>query len=345
MKFTAAQIASFINGSIEGNPNMFINGFGKIEEAVENQLTFFANPKYEPFLYTTRASVIILHKDYILTQPLNATLIRVPDAYKAFTTLLSIYDKVVNNTSSLIGIENPSYIHEKAVIGQHVYVGAFAYIGEGAQIGNNVKIYPYAYIGNNAKIGDNTIINPHVSIYHNCVIGKNCIIHAGTIIGADGFGFAPQDDGTYQKVPQLGNVVIQDNVEIGSNTTIDRATMGSTIIEQGVKLDNLIQIAHNVVIGNNTVIAAQAGISGSTKIGEQCIIGGQAGIVGHIQLAKGTKVNAQSGMTKTIKEENKSFTGSPAGDFQTTLRQQALIKKLPDLIQRIEQLEKQLAQK
>lgn len=345
MKFTAAQIASYINGSIEGNPDISINGFGKIEEAVENQLTFFANPKYEPYLYTTRASVIILHNDYILTQPINATLIRVPDAYKAFATLLSVYDSMVNNTSNLIGIENPSYIHEKATLGQHVYVGAFAYIGEGAQIGNNVKIYPYAYIGKNAKIGDNTIINPHVSVYHNCVIGKNCIIHAGTIIGADGFGFAPQDDGTYQKVPQLGNVVIQDNVEIGSNTTIDRATMGSTIIEQGVKLDNLIQIAHNVVIGNNTVIAAQAGISGSTKIGEQCIIGGQAGIVGHIQLAKGTKVNAQSGMTKTIKEENKSFTGSPAGDFQTTLRQQALMKKLPDLIQRIEQLEQQLAQK
>lgn len=345
MEFTAAQIASFINGTIEGNPNALINGFGKIEEAKANELTFFANPKYEPYVYLTKAGVIILNASYQLQQPVAATLIRVEDAYKAFATLLSLYDSIVNNTAHLTGIETPSFVHETAQIGENVYIGAFAYVGEGAIIGDHAKIYPHAYIGKKVVIGEHSIINPHVNIYHNCKIGKQCIIHAGTIIGADGFGFAPQADGSYQKVPQLGNVIIEDFVEIGSNTTIDRATMGSTIIETGVKLDNLIQIAHNAVIGKNTVIAAQAGISGSTRIGEQCIIGGQAGVVGHIQLANGTKVNAQSGMTKTVKEANKSFTGSPAGDFKATLRQQALVKQLPDLLDRIAKLEQLLAEK
>lgn len=345
MEFTAAQIASFINGTVEGNPNAIINGFGKIEEAKATELTFFANPKYEPFVYLTQAGVIILNASYELQQPIAATLIRVPDAYKAFATLLSLYDSIVNSNANLVGIETPSFIHETAQLGENVYVGAFAYIGEGAVIGNHVKIYPNAYIGKNVVIGDHTVINPHVNIYHNCKIGTQCIIHSGTIVGSDGFGFAPQADGSYQKVPQLGNVIIEDFVEIGSNTTIDRATIGSTIIETGVKLDNLIQIAHNAVIGKHTVIAAQAGISGSTRIGEQCIIGGQAGVVGHIQLANGTKVNAQSGMTKTVKEENKSFTGSPAGDFKATLRQQALVKQLPDLLERIAKLEQLLAEK
>lgn len=336
MQFPASQIALLINGKIEGEATVMVNSFGKIEEAGPGQLTFFANPKYEEYLYTTKASVIILNEGYELKEKISASLIRVPDAYSAFATLLSKYQEIMQQ--QLNGIQEPSYIAQTAKYGTNVFIGAFAYLGENVTIGNNSKVYPNAYLGNNVKVGDNTIIHPGAKIYFDCVIGNNVIIHAGVIIGSDGFGFAPQADGTLKKVPQIGNVVIEDNVEIGSNTTIDRATIGSTVIRSGAKLDNLIQIAHNVEIGNSTVIAAQAGISGSTKIGKGVMIGGQAGIVGHIQLGDGSKVNAQSGVSKSI-EPGKAVTGSPAFDYTSALRSQAAARKLPELEKRVKELE------
>jgi UDP-3-O-[3-hydroxymyristoyl] glucosamine N-acyltransferase len=336
MTFSAAQIALLINGTIEGNPSASVNSFGKIEEAGEGQLSFLANPKYEDYIYTTKASVIIINEGFQLKQPVQATLIRVADAYTAFATLLSKYQEIMQQ--QLSGVQEPSYIAKTAVYGQQVFIGAFAYLGEKVKIGNNTKIYPNAFIGDNVSVGDNCIIHPGVKIYHDCVIGNNVIIHAGTVIGSDGFGFAPQADGSFKKVPQIGNVVIQDNVEIGANATIDRATIGSTLIKSGAKLDNLIQIAHNVEIGNSTVIAAQAGVSGSTKIGNGVMIGGQAGIVGHIQLGDGAKVNAQSGVSKSI-DPGKAVTGSPAYDYTAALRSQAVSRKLPELEKRVKELE------
>lgn len=338
MQFTASQIAMIINGRVEGDANAAVASFGKIEEASPGQLSFLANPKYEEHLYTTGASVIIINDSLELKKPVNATLIRVPDAYVAFATLLETYQQL--QSQQLTGIQQPVYIDATAKMGEQVYVGAFAYIGEKVVIGNGVKIYPNAYIGNNTIIGDHSVINPGVKIYHNTVIGKNVTIHAGTVIGSDGFGFAPQADGSYKKVPQMGNVVIEDNVEIGANTTIDRATIGSTIIKAGAKLDNLLQVAHNVEIGHNSVIAAQAGISGSTKIGNNVMIGGQAGIVGHIQIADGSKINAQSGVSKSIKTPNTAVTGSPAYDYTAALRSQAVARNLPELEQRVKALEK-----
>ena len=342
MQFSAAQIALLINGQVEGDASIAVKSFGKIEEAHNGQLAFLANPKYEEFLYTTRASIVIVNETLELKQPVEAALIRVPDAYSAFASLLNKYQEIV--TQQLSGIQQPSYVSADAVLGSNVFVGAFAYIGEHASIGNNVKIFPGVYIGNNVKIADNTLLHPGVKIYHDCIVGKNVTIHAGTVIGGDGFGFAPQADGTYKKVPQIGNVVIEDFVEIGSNAAIDRATIGSTIIKTGAKLDNLIQIAHNVEIGINTVIAAQAGVSGSTKIGNHVMIGGQAGIVGHIQIADGSKINAQSGVSKTIKEPNSAVTGSPAFDYTSALRSQALSRNLPDLEKRLAELEKLVQQ-
>ncbi|MDN3657657.1 UDP-3-O-(3-hydroxymyristoyl)glucosamine N-acyltransferase [Ferruginibacter paludis] len=338
MQFSAAQIAMMIDGKIEGNANIQVGFFGKIEEAVEGELTFLANPKYEEYLYSTAASIVIVNHSLELKQPVSATLIRVQDAYTAFATLLDKYQQIKNQ--QLTGIQQPAYVDATAKIGEQVFIGAFAYIGEKAIIGNRVKIYPSAYIGNRVTIGENTIIHPGVKIYHHCNIGNNVVIHSGTVIGSDGFGFAPQADGTYIKVPQIGNVVIEDNVEIGANTTIDRATIGSTLIKSGAKLDNLLQIAHNVEIGNNSVIAAQAGISGSTKIGNNVMIGGQAGVVGHLQIADGTKINAQSGVSKSIKNQNTSVTGSPAFEYTAALRSQAMIRSLPKLEKRIEELEK-----
>jgi UDP-3-O-[3-hydroxymyristoyl] glucosamine N-acyltransferase len=336
MTFPAAQIALLIHGTIEGDPSASVNSFGKIEEAGDGQLSFLANPKYEDHIYTTKASVIIINEGFQLKQPVQATLIRVPDAYTAFATLLSKYQEIMQQ--QLSGVQEPSYIAKTAVYGQQVFIGAFAYLGEKVKIGNNTKVYPNAFIGDNVTVGDNCIIHPGVKIYHDCVIGNNVIIHAGTVIGSDGFGFAPQADGSFKKVPQIGNVVIQDNVEIGANATIDRATIGSTLIKNGAKLDNLIQIAHNVEIGNSTVIAAQAGISGSTKIGNGVMIGGQAGIVGHIQLGDGAKVNAQSGVSKSI-DPGKAVTGSPAYDYTAALRSQAVTRKLPELEKRVKELE------
>lgn len=337
MQFPAAQIALIVSGKIEGDPAAAVSSFGKIEEAKEGQLTFFANPKYEDFLYSTKATVIIINEAYELKQPVAATLIRVPDAYSAFAALLSKYQEIVQQ--QLTGIQQPSYIAKTATHGENVFIGAFAYIGENVKVGNNTKIYPNAYIGDNVVIGDNTVIHPGVKIYHDCKVGNQVIIHAGTVIGSDGFGFAPQADGTLKKVPQIGNVVIQDQVEIGANATIDRATIGSTLIKSGAKLDNLIQIAHNVEVGNFTVIAAQAGISGSTKVGKGVMIGGQAGLAGHLQVADGAKINAQAGLGKSLKTPGQAVTGSPAYDYNKAIRSQSMARNLPELEKRIQELE------
>jgi UDP-3-O-[3-hydroxymyristoyl] glucosamine N-acyltransferase len=336
MQFSAAQIAGIINGTIEGDANASVRSFGKIEEAQDGQLAFLANPKYEEFLYSTRASVLIINDSLQLRQPVAATLIRVPDAYSAFATLLGTYQQMMQQ--QLAGVQEPSYVSKSATCGQNVFIGAFAYLGENVKIGNNTKIYPNVYLGNDVKVGDNSIIHPGVKIYHGCLIGNHVVIHAGAVIGSDGFGFAPQADGSFQKVPQIGNVVVEDNVEIGANTTIDRATIGSTIIKSGAKLDNLIQIAHNVEIGNSTVVAAQAGISGSTKVGKGVMIGGQVGIVGHINIGDGAKITAQSGVSKSI-DPGKAVTGSPAHDYTSALRSQAISRKLPELEKRIKELE------
>lgn len=337
MRFTAGQIATIINGTIEGNADVAVSSFGKIEEAKAGQLTFLANPKYEDYLYSTGASVIIINKSLELRSPVTPVLIRVADPYSAFAALLDKYQEL--QTQKLSGIQDPVYMHPSVKMGEDVFLGAFVYLGENVVIGSRVKIFPQTYIGDNVTIQDDTIIHPGVKIYHNCVIGKNVKIHAGAVIGGDGFGFAPQADGTFLKVPQIGNVVIEDNVEIGSNATIDRATMGSTLIKAGAKLDNLIQVAHNVEVGHNTVIAAQAGVSGSTKIGNNVMIGGQAGIVGHLHIADGSKINAQSGVSKSIKVPNTAVTGSPAYDYTSALRSQALNRNLPELEKRISELE------
>ena len=338
MQFTAIQIATLIKAKVEGNPDAAISSFGKIEEATDGQLAFLANPKYEEYLYTTAASVVIINETQELRQPVNATLLRVPDAYTAFATLLSKYQEVMQQ--QLTGIQEPSYISKTATLGEQVFIGAFAYVGDNVIIGNNVKIYPHVFLGNNVRLGDNCVIHPGVKIYHDCVMGKNVIIHGGTVIGADGFGFAPQSDGSFKKVPQIGNVIVEDFVEIGANATIDRGTIGSTLIKSGAKLDNLIQIAHNVEVGSNSVIAAQSGISGSTKIGKNVMIGGQAGIVGHISIADGSRINAQSGVSKSIKSPNSAVTGSPAFDYTSALRSQAVSRNLPDLEKRLAELEK-----
>ena len=329
MQFKASQIATIINGTIEGDANTVVSSFGKIEEAQKDQLAFLANPKYEEYLYTTKASIIIINDTQEVKQKLNATLIRVPDAYSAFAIILASYQQMI--TAQMTGIQEPSYIHATARLGENVFVGAFTYIGENVAVGNNVKLFPQVFLGDNVTIDEDTILYPGVKIYHDCIIGKNVTIHAGSVIGSDGFGFAPQTDGTFKKVPQIGNVIIEDNVEIGSNATIDRATIGSTLIMKGAKLDNLIQIAHNVEVGHHTVIAAQAGISGSTKIGNNVMIGGQAGIVGHLQIADGSKINAQSGVSKSIKTPNTAVTGSPAYDYTHALRSQAISRNLPEM--------------
>jgi UDP-3-O-[3-hydroxymyristoyl] glucosamine N-acyltransferase len=340
MQFSAAQIALLINGKIEGDANAAVGAFGKIEDAGPGQLSFLANPKYEEYLYSTGASVIIVNETLELKQPVTATLIRVADAYSAFASLLTKYQEI--EAQQLTGIQEPSYISKSAKLGDKIFIGAFAYLGEGVVIGDHVKIHPQVYLGNNVRIGDYTVLHPGVKIYHGCVIGAGVTIHAGSVIGGDGFGFAPQQDGSFKKVPQIGNVLIEDGVEIGANVTIDRATIGSTLIRKGAKLDNLIQIAHNVDIGNDTVIAAQAGISGSTKIGNGVMIGGQAGIVGHLQIADGARINAQSGVSKSIKVKGGAVTGSPAYDYTSALRSQVISKNLPELKQRLKELEDQI---
>ena len=342
LQFSAQQIALIIQGKVEGDEAVSVSEFGKIEEATLGQITFLANPKYEEYLYTTKASIIIVNERLVLKQKINATLIRVNDAYAAFAALLSKYQEI--KTQNLTGIQTPSFIAPTAKLGSNLFVAAFAYIGENVCIGNNVKIFPGVVISENVRIGNNVMLHPGVIIYADCILGNDITIHSGSIIGGDGFGFAPNADGTFQKVPQLGNVIIEDQVEIGSNTTIDRATIGSTIIRKGVKLDNLIQVAHNVELGENTVIAAQTGISGSTKIGKNVMVGGQVGFAGHINVANGIKIAAQSGVTKGFKEENITLTGNPAGAHNASLRTQVYMKNLPNLEKRVKELEILVAQ-
>ena len=336
MQFTAAQIAQIITGKIEGNPDTAVSSFGKIEEAQSGQLAFLANPKYEEHLYTTNADIIIINEGQVLKQPVNATLIKVEDAYSAFALLLRQYQRIV--AEQMVGIQEPCYIHATVKKGDNIFIGAFAYLGENVIIGDGAKIYPNVYVGNNVIIGEGAVIHPGVKIYHDCVIGKKAIIHAGAVIGSDGFGFAPQADGSYKKIPQMGNVIIEEYVEIGSNTTIDRATIGSTKIRAGAKIDNLVQIAHNVEVGINTVIAALSGISGSTKIGNKVMIGGQAGLAGHITIGDGAKINAQSGVGKSLKE-GQAVTGSPSYDYNKAIRSQAMARNLPEIEQRVRELE------
>jgi len=338
MQFTAQQIATLIQGKLEGDPGAKVNDVARIEEAVKGSLSFISNQKYEEYLYTSKASIIIVNESLELTQPVNATLIRVKDAYSSFAVLLEKYNEIISG-SDKTGIEQPSYICETATIGKDVYVGAFAYIGENVVIWDGVKIYPGCYIGNNVSIGENSKIYSGVKIYDECLLGSRVVLHSGTVIGGDGFGFAPLTDGTYKKIPQIGNVVIEDDVEIGVNTTIDRATMGSTIIRKGVKLDNLIQVAHNVEIGEHTVIAAQTGISGSAKIGSNCVIGGQVGMVGHIHIANGTRINAQSGISKSVTNPNITLNGSPAFEYKSSLKSQAIFRNLPEMQNRLQKLE------
>jgi UDP-3-O-[3-hydroxymyristoyl] glucosamine N-acyltransferase len=342
MQFTAQEISYMLNGTVEGEASVTVNQLAKIEEASAGSLSFLANPKYEQYLYTTEASIVIINNDQVLTEPVKATLIRVENAYSAFTVLLEKYNTIKLNKT---GIEQPSFVHPSAQVGDNCYIGAFAYIGPGVKLGNNCKIYPHSYIADNVTVGNNVTLFPGVIVYFDCVIGSNVIIHSGAIIGSDGFGFAPAGDGTYNKISQIGNVIIEDDVEIGSNTTIDRATMGSTTIHKGVKLDNLLQIAHNVEIGANTVIAAQTGISGSTKIGENCVIGGQVGMVGHINIAKGSQIMAKSGINKNIVEENKKWGGIPFfSSYVENLRVEVAVSHLPALEKKILELEKVIAE-
>jgi UDP-3-O-[3-hydroxymyristoyl] glucosamine N-acyltransferase len=342
MQFSAEQIATLIQGNIEGNAQALVGGFNKIEEAGPHDLAFLANPKYEDFLYTTKAGIVIIGDQLELKQAVSSTLIRVKDAYSSFATLMQYYQQM--KAKQLVGIEQPVFIHPTAKIGEQVYIGAFSYIGENAVIGNEAKIHAQSYIGANTVVGEKTVLHPGVKIYHDCQVGNEVTIHAGTVLGSDGFGFAPQQNGTYNKVPQLGNVIIEDHVEIGANTCIDRATMGSTIIRKGTKLDNLLQIAHNVEVGEHGVIAAQTGISGSTKLGKNVMIGGQVGIVGHINIADGTRINGQSGVSKSVTEPNTALNGRPAYEFGASMRAQAVYKKLPDIDKKIKELEAQVAQ-
>jgi len=336
MQFSAQQIATLLQGNIEGNPDVVVSQLAKIEEAKSGDLSFLANPKYEHFLYSTKASIVVVNADFQPTQQVESTLIRVKDAYSSFSELLTYYNQMKLERS---GREEPSFVHESVVLSDNVYIGAFSYVGKGSTIGQHVKIYPHVYIGDGVTIGDHTTLFPGVKVYGECILGQHVVLHAGVVIGSDGFGFAPQEDGSYNKVPQIGNVVVEDHVEIGANTVVDRATMGSTIIRKGVKLDNLIQIAHNVEIGNNTVIAAQTGVSGSTKVGENVVLGGQVGVVGHITIADRSQVQAQSGVNRSIVQPAKKWGGSPATAYQSQLRSQVLYSKLPELEKRIADLE------
>ncbi len=336
MKFTAHQIANLLDGEIVGDENAEVFTLSKIEEGKRGSLTFLSNPKYTPFIYSTDATITIVNNDFVAEKEINTTLIKVDNAYAAFSTLLEHYNSIKNNK---IGVESPVSIAESAIIGDDVYVGAFTSIGENVRIGNNVKIYPNCFIGDNVTIGDHTTIFAGTKIYSDCSIGSYCNIDASVILGADGFGFSPDENGVYSKVPQIGNVIIEDHVDIGASTTIDRATLGSTIIKKGVKLDNQIQIAHNVVIGEHTVIAAQTGIAGSTKIGKHCQIGGQVGIVGHITIGNHVKIQAQSGIAKSI-ADNEMLQGTPAFGYGDYYKSYVHFKNLPQLAKDIEELKK-----
>ena len=338
MKFTATQIAGILEGDIVGNPDVEVSKLSKIEEGTEGSLTFLANPKYKPFIYTTKASITIVNRDFESEEVLDTTLIKVEDAYKSFSKLLEYYNNVKLNKT---GIEQPSFISDSVQIGENVYIGAFTYLGDNVSIGDNVKIYPNVYIGDNVSIGNNVVVFAGAKVYSETVIGEYCVIHSGAIVGADGFGFAPDENGAFQKVPQTGNVIIEDHVDIGAGTTIDRATLGSTIIRKGVKLDNQIQIAHNVEIGENTVIAAQTGIAGSTKIGKNCMIGGQVGIVGHIVIGDRVRIQAQSGIGRNVKDDE-VLQGSPALNYGDYNKSYVYFKNLPKLANTINKLDKKV---
>ncbi|MFO8001319.1 MAG: UDP-3-O-(3-hydroxymyristoyl)glucosamine N-acyltransferase [Marinilabilia sp.] len=342
MEFTAQQIAELINGEIEGDAGQIVRDVTKIEEGKPETLTFLSNPKYEQHIYTTDASVVIVNKSFEPEKPVKATLIKVDDAYQALARLLQFYESSLPRKK---GIEQPSFIDSSAKVGEFIYVGAFAYIGENAKIGNNVQIWPGTFIGENVEIGDDTIIYSGVKVYKHCRIGRACIIHAGVVVGSDGFGFAPDESGEYQKIPQIGNVIIEDHVEIGANTTIDRGTMGSTLIRSGAKLDNLVQVAHNVEIGKHTVIAAQTGIAGSSKIGSNCMFGGQVGVSGHIKIANKTKFAAQSGAGKSITKENTAHMGSPAFDAMQYNKSYVIFRKLPELYKQLQEIQKKISEK
>ena len=340
MEFTAKMIAEALQGYVEGNPDTVITGVSKIEEGSEGTLCFLSNPKYEKYLYSTKASAVLVSKSLVLTGDVIPALIRVEDPYQALATLLSLYESMKPRRA---GIDRQVSIDDTAVIGENPYIGAFTCIEKNVQAGNNVQLYPQVYIGEGVKIGDNTIIYAGVKIYPGCRIGANCIIHSGVVIGADGFGFAPQQGGGYNKIPQIGNVIIEDNVEIGANTCIDKATMGSTIVKKGTKIDNLIQIAHNVEVGSNTVIASQTGIAGSSKIGNNCMLGGQVGVAGHLVIGDNVKIGAQAGIMSSVSSDE-DVMGSPAFKLRDYLRATAIYRKLPDYKARIEALEKQIKQ-
>ncbi len=338
MQFTAQQISELLGGTLDGDPSVAVHALAKIEEGKPGTLCFFGNPKYEPYVYSTEASIVIVNDSFRPQKETSATLIRVSDAHAAFAKLLEMYNEQADKKQ---GVDPGAVISPTAQTGEGVYAGAFSFVGERTRIGNKVKIYPHVYIGDDAEIGDGTVLYPGARVYARCKVGANCILHAGAVVGADGFGFTVTD-GRYQKVPQTGNVVVEDDVEIGANTTIDRATLGSTFIRQGVKLDNLIQIAHNVDIGEHTVIAAQTGIAGSTTIGRRCMIGGQVGIVGHLTIADGVKIAAQSGIGASITKENEVVQGSPAFNRRDYKRVYVVFKKLPELEQKIKDLEQAL---
>lgn len=342
MEFTIKQIAAMLGGAVKGNGDDKINMLAKIQDAKKGQIAFLSNPKYEQYIYTTNASAVIVKKDFQPKKEIQSSLILVDDPYSSFTRLLEEYHKLISFQKT--GVEQPSFIGEQTTIGTNIYRGAFSYIGNNVKIGDNVKIYPHVFVGDDVVIGNNTILHPNVKLYAGTKVGNNCVIHSGTVIGSDGFGFAPQEDGSYKTIPQLGNVILEDNVAIGANTVIDCATLfgDSTIIRQGVKLDNLIQVAHNVEIGKNTVIAAQAGISGSSKIGENCILGGQVGVAGHLVIANNTGIGAQAGILKSIKDEGEKIIGAPAFDIKEFFKSYAVFKKLPDLNDRLRELENQV---
>jgi UDP-3-O-[3-hydroxymyristoyl] glucosamine N-acyltransferase len=339
MEFTAATIAGFLKGEIEGDPDIKVHTIAKIEEGQEGAISFLANPKYEHFIYTTGSSIVLVNRDFKPSEKISATLIRVENSYEAFASLLRLVDQARPRKK---GIHSTAIIENSATIGSDVYIGPYSYIGENCAIGEGCSVYPHVYIGDNSRLGKNCTINPGVTIYHDCIIGDGCIVHAGSVIGSDGFGFAPQSESEFMKIPQLGNVVLEDHVEIGANVTIDRATMGSTLIHKGVKLDNLIQIGHNVEVGENTVMAAQTGISGSTKIGNNCMLGGQVGIAGHIKIANRSKIGAQSGILGNLKEENTTILGYPAIDYKKFFKSSVIFKRLPELSVKVDFLEKEV---
>ena len=339
MEFTAQQIADFLGGEIEGNPSVKVSDFSKIEEGKPGTLSFLSNPKYTQYIYDSQASIILVNKTFIAEKEVTATLIRVNDSYASLAMLLSLVDQMKPKKT---GISSQAAISETAEIAENAYIAPFVYIGEGVKIGKNVRIYAGCSVDDGSQIGDNVCLYAGVKIYNDCVIGNNCILHAGVVIGSDGFGFAPTEDGSYKKIPQMGNVVLEDDVEIGANTTVDRATMGSTIIRKGVKLDNLVQIAHNVEVGDNTVIAAQTGISGSTKLGKNCTLGGQVGIAGHLQFADGTIIGAQAGVGGSIKEPNQKIQGSPAISMGNFYKSAAALKNLPELLKQIYAMQKKI---